>query len=146
MPAQYKSFVMATLPETALAFAKECLNRPDAWITDDRVNVRPEFSLGTPGFLDADGFDFYDLERIMQMTTTWCRHHGLRLTLDYFDGSYTGTITTDEPIEIVEVVDRDPSFELFAPCVDACYVLLCACVEVRRNVRRISRHYESLDA
>jgi len=137
---------METLPETALAFAKECLNRPKAWITDDdSVDVGPEFNLGPPGFLEATDFEFYDLQRIMQMTTTWCRHHGLRLTLDFFEGSYTCTITTYDPIEVIEVADSDPSSELLAPCVDACFVLLSACVEARRKVRRISQHYESLD-
>jgi hypothetical protein len=137
-----------SLSEAALAYARECLNRPNSRLVDDEIQTGEEFNLGPPGYLDATSFELYDLQRIMQMVTSWCRHHGLDLTLRYFDGSYACHITVvrdGKLSEIIEFRDHEVEHEAFAPCVDACYVLLAACVQARRRVRSIVQFYDSLE-
>jgi len=140
---------MDSLAEAALAFAKECLNRPKSHQVEDEIQTEEEFNLGHPGYLDATSFEIYDLQHIMQMATDWCRHHGLVLSLNYSDETYTCQITVNDPdtgelSEIIEFSDHEVVYEAFAPCVDACYVILAACVEVRRTVKQIIRYYDSL--
>jgi hypothetical protein len=140
---------MNSLSEAALAFAKECLNRPKSQPKDDEVETGFEFNLGPPGYLDATSFSVHDLQRIMQMVTSWCQHHGLQLALLYSNESYTCTLTdtcadAHQVAQITEFSDHDVACEAFAPCADACYVLLGACVHARRNVRRLIDFYESL--
>jgi hypothetical protein len=140
---------MGSLSEAALAFARECLNRQDSRQIEDEIQTGPEFNLGPPGYLDASSFVVYDLQRIMQMVTAWCQTHGLDISLRYFDQTYTCQIIvsddeTGKLSEVIEFSDHEVVYESFAPCVDACYVLLGACVEARRTVKRIIRHYDPL--
>jgi hypothetical protein len=140
---------MESLSEAAIAFAKECLNRPASHQVGDEIHTGEEFNLGPPGHLDATSFEVYDLQRIMQMVMTWCQHHGLHVELSYFDESYTCKIIVfdDEDGTIDEIFEfsaHDVQYESFAPCVDACYALLAACVLARRNVGRIIQHYKTL--
>ncbi len=139
---------MESLSEAALAFAKECLNRPLSRLEDDVVQTGSEFPLGPPGYSDASSFEIYDLQTIMQIATTWCRTHGLQWSLTQYDGTYTCDITVygaeGALSEIIEFSDHEVAYEAFAPCVDACYVLLGACVQARRTVRGIIKHYDSL--
>ena len=104
--------------------------------------------MGPPSYADATSFELYDLQTIMQIVTTWCRTHCLQWSLTQFDGSYTCEVMVygaePSPSEIVQFSDHDAAYEAFAPCVDACYVLLGACVRARRSVPRIIKYYDSL--
>jgi len=141
---------MDSLSEAALAFARECLNRSNSRQVEDEIETGPEFNLGPPGYLDASSFRVYDLQRILQMVTTWCQSHGLEISLRYFGEIYTCQIIdrdpeTDEIAQIFEFHDHERQYEAFAACVDACYVLLATCVHACRTVKRIIRHYETLE-
>jgi len=139
---------MGTLPDVALAFARECLGQENSRLIEGGGRRfcphSTTSSVLSPSVQGRGKCAFSDLTDVMQIVSYWCSLNELRLDLSFdevFDrSSYSCRIenySDDGKLYwLVEGPHPDICYDDLTPCGDACYALLAASVEAARALKR----------
>ena len=115
-----------TLPETALAFARECLGWADAKVLSHDPDAEVPRLVLISARAKADTlFAVTDLRDVEATVRGWCAANGLEHAVRTGTAREPSTATVarlkpgGEPVRLASVSDPDPCRALLAACVDA---------------------------
>ena len=120
-----------TLPETALAFARECLGWADAKVLSHDPDAEVPRLVLISARAKADTlFAVTDLRDVENTVRQWCAAQGLESAVKTGAAREPATATVTrpkaggDPVRLAAVTDPDP-----------CRALMAACVEAARRLR-----------